>query len=58
VGYGKDALGEATVKVERDNKIFSAKGLSTDIVEASARAFVNAMNKMYHEISLKKAVSY
>ncbi|MEY8763097.1 MULTISPECIES: 2-isopropylmalate synthase [Clostridium] len=58
VGYGKDALGEATVKVERDNKIFSAKGLSTDIVEASARAFINAMNKMYHEISLKKAVSY
>ncbi|CAB1241353.1 2-isopropylmalate synthase [Clostridium sp. MT-14] len=58
VGYGKDALGEATVKVEKDDKIFSAKGLSTDIVEASAKAFVNAMNKMYYEVSPEKAAAY
>jgi 2-isopropylmalate synthase len=58
VGYGKDALGEATVKVEKDDKIFSAKGLSTDIVEASAKAFINAMNKIHYENSAKRASVY
>ncbi|GAA0732430.1 2-isopropylmalate synthase [Clostridium oceanicum] len=47
VGSGKDALGEVTVKIEKDQKIFSAKGISTDIVEASAKAFINSVNKMY-----------
>ncbi|WP_154104948.1 MULTISPECIES: 2-isopropylmalate synthase [Clostridium] len=55
VGYGKDALGEATVKVEKEGKVFSAKGVSTDIVEASGKAFINAMNKIHYENSLKKA---
>jgi 2-isopropylmalate synthase len=54
VGYGKDALGEATVKIEKEGKIFSAKGVSTDIVEASGKAFINAMNKIHYESSLKK----
>jgi 2-isopropylmalate synthase len=48
VGSGKDALGEVTVKIEKDNRIFSAKGISTDVVEASAKAFVNAINKMHY----------
>jgi 2-isopropylmalate synthase len=39
-------LGEATVWLERDNQMFIGRGLSTDVVEASARAFVNAVNKM------------
>ena len=46
VTSGQDALGEATVWVERDNQVFIGRGLSTDVVEASARAFVNAVNKM------------
>jgi len=54
VGYGKDALGEATVKIEKEGKVFSAKGVSTDIVEASGKAFINAMNKIHYESSLKK----
>ena len=43
---GQDALGEATVWLERDKQVFIGRGLSTDVVEASARAFVNAVNKM------------
>lgn len=50
IGSGKDALGEVTVKIEKDNKIFSAKGVSTDVVEASAKAFINAINKMHYYV--------
>ncbi|MCT8978411.1 2-isopropylmalate synthase [Clostridium sp. CX1] len=48
VGTGKDALGEVTLKIEKESKIFSGKGISTDIVEASAKAFINAINKMLY----------
>lgn len=51
VGTGKDALGEVTLKIEKDNKIFSGKGISTDIVEASAKAFINSINKMHYHTS-------
>jgi 2-isopropylmalate synthase len=46
VTAGQDALGEATVRIEQDDKSFSGRGLSTDVIEASARAYVNAINKM------------
>jgi 2-isopropylmalate synthase len=46
VTSGEDALGEAIVWVERDGKVFSGRGLSTDVVESSAKAFINAINKM------------
>ncbi len=45
VTAGEDALGEATVWLEQDGKIVSGRGLSTDIIEASARACVSAINK-------------
>jgi 2-isopropylmalate synthase len=44
---GKDALGEATVKIIGDNnRRFSGRGVSTDIIEASAKAYVDAINRM------------
>lgn len=46
VTAGEDALGEATVWVERDGRVFSGRGLSTDVIEASAKAYINAINKM------------
>ena len=46
VTSGHDALGEATVWVEYDSQVFVGRGLSTDVVEASARAFLNAVNKI------------
>jgi 2-isopropylmalate synthase len=46
VTKGIDALGDVTVQVEVENgQRFTGRGISTDIVEASARAFVNALNK-------------
>jgi len=32
--------------VERGGRVFTGRGLSTDVVEASARAYVSAINKM------------
>jgi 2-isopropylmalate synthase len=45
VTRGKDALGEVTVKVNLKGKKVIAHGASTDILEASAKAYINAVNK-------------
>lgn len=41
----KDAIGEVTVKINSDGRIILGKGISTDIIEASAKAYINAINK-------------
>lgn len=48
---GKDALGDVTVKLRKaDNgKTYIGRGVSTDILEASAKAYVNAANKVIFE---------
>ena len=46
VTQGKDALGEVTVKVRIDGKSVIAHGASTDILEASAKAYIDAINKV------------
>jgi len=43
---GKEALGEATVKIVDDGRHFIGRGVSTDIIEASAKAYVDAINRM------------
>jgi 2-isopropylmalate synthase len=45
VTEGTDAMGEITVQVEIDGIRFSGRGVSTDIVEGSARAFLHAVNR-------------
>jgi 2-isopropylmalate synthase len=46
VSQGKDALGEVTVKVDfGDEQLVTGKGASTDVIEASARAYLNAVNR-------------
>ncbi len=42
---GKDALGEAHVRVQIGDRIFSGADASTDIIEAAAKAYLNAVNK-------------
>jgi 2-isopropylmalate synthase len=50
VSQGKDALGEVTVKVDfGDKQLVAGKGASTDIIEASARAYLNAVNRFLCE---------
>jgi len=49
VSKGKDAMGEVTVKVDFEGKVIIAHGVSTDILEASAKAYINAVNKVILE---------
>ncbi|OGX27767.1 MAG: 2-isopropylmalate synthase [Omnitrophica WOR_2 bacterium RIFCSPHIGHO2_01_FULL_48_9] len=46
VTHGKDALGEVTVKVKIKDKSVISHGTSTDIIVASAQAYINAVNKI------------
>lgn len=51
---GTDALGEATVKLTTDSQTAIGYGASTDIIEASAKAYVSAINKFIY-LENKKA---
>jgi 2-isopropylmalate synthase len=42
---GKDALGEVSVKISSKGAVVSGRGSSTDIIEASIKAYVNAINR-------------
>lgn len=45
---GKDTLGDVTVKLKAQNRSFNGHGLSTDVIEASILAYIDATNKMQH----------
>lgn len=44
VTKGQDAQGEVSVKIDIKGAVFSGRGASTDIIEASAKAYLNAIN--------------
>jgi len=46
VTVGKDAQGEVMVQVEYEGQLYRGHGISTDSVEASAKAFLNAINRV------------
>ncbi len=47
VTQGKDSLGEVTIKADfGDGRLVTGKGASTDVIEASARAYLNAVNRV------------
>jgi len=46
VTEGIDALGEVTIRIRRDNKIYSGHSADTDVVVAAAAAYVNALNRL------------
>lgn len=46
---GKDALGEVMVRVRHQDKCFIGRGVSTDVIEASVKAYLNALNKVLQE---------
>jgi 2-isopropylmalate synthase len=45
VTAGTEALGDVTVQIDLDGDRYTGRGVSTDVVEASARAFLNAINR-------------
>ena len=49
VTEGKEALGSALVRLRNNGKLYSGRGISTDIVGASILAYLNALNKIVYE---------
>ena len=49
VTEGREAMGEALVRLRANGKLYSGKGVSTDIIGASVRAYINALNKICFE---------
>ncbi len=45
---GEDALGDAMVKLRDKDRVYTGRGLSTDIIESSIIAYINAVNKMIY----------
>ena len=49
VTEGREAMGQTVVKLRSGGKVYSGRGTSTDIVGASIRAYINALNKIVYE---------
>ncbi len=43
---GTDSQGEVSVRIEKENRVVNGQGADTDIVMASAKAYINAINKV------------
>ncbi|MBI64215.1 MAG: 2-isopropylmalate synthase [Chloroflexi bacterium] len=54
VTEGIDSIGEVTIRIEKDGSIYSGRGSDTDIVVASAKAYVNAINRFISIIDQSK----
>ncbi|MDL2300468.1 hypothetical protein LJC01_02350 [Clostridiaceae bacterium OttesenSCG-928-D20] len=49
VTQGRTAMGSTLVKLRSSGKLYSGRGLSTDVIGASIRAYVDAINKIVYE---------
>lgn len=49
VTRGHEAMGETVVRLRSNGKLYAGRGISTDIIGASIRAYVNALNKIVYE---------
>ena len=49
VTEGREAMGQTVVKLRSGGKVYSGKGISTDIIAAGIHAYLNALNKIVYE---------
>ena len=49
VTEGREAMGSALIKLRSGGKLYAGTGISTDIIGASIRAYVSAVNKIVFE---------
>lgn len=54
---GIDAIGEVTVRVQRDEMVYVGRGSDTDIIVASAKAYINALNRMLSMEGVQKGLT-
>jgi 2-isopropylmalate synthase len=52
VTHGKDALGEVHVVLKQNDSTAQGRGVSTDILEASAKAYIDAVNRLIDKRSV------
>ncbi len=57
VTAGIDALGEVTIRIQSEDRVFSGHSANTDIIVASATAYMNALNKLYFSLQKTQATS-
>jgi 2-isopropylmalate synthase len=43
---GIDAIGEVTIRIESEGRVYTGRGAATDIIVASAKAYMNALNRL------------
>ena len=55
VTSGRQALGEVMVRIHNKGKSYTGRGVSTDIIEASAKAYLNALNQ-YENNRIEKKI--
>lgn len=49
VTEGREAMGETVVRLRSNGKLYSGRGISTDVIGSSIRAYINAVNKIVYE---------
>ena len=49
VTEGREAMGQTVVKLRAGGKVYSGRGISTDIVGAGIQAYLSALNKIIYE---------
>jgi len=54
---GKSALGEVTLRLRHDGVTYAGHGISTDTIEASAKAYLEALNQFKHKQESESAVA-
>lgn len=56
VTEGIDAMGEVTIRLRHEGRIFSGHAANTDIVVASAHAYTNALNRLFASLQTGQAL--
>ncbi len=51
VTAGIDAMGEVTIRLKHGERVFSGHSANTDVIVASAQAYMNALNKLYFALN-------
>jgi 2-isopropylmalate synthase len=46
VTEGIDAVGQVSIRIEQDGRAYNGRGADTDIIVASAKAYMNALNRL------------
>ena len=49
---GIDAIGEVTIRLKHESRVYSGHAANTDIIVASAQAYVNALNRLYASLQI------